>query len=62
MAKMISPLNISTGVSTTDLKGKEGVVFARTFWHSVLLTVLLGILVLVQQHWLTWMIPALPGK
>jgi len=62
MGKMISPQNIATGVSTTDLKGKEGVVFARTFWHSVLLTVLLGILVLVQQHWLTWMIPALPGK
>ncbi|MBW4048369.1 MAG: L-lactate permease [Proteobacteria bacterium] len=62
MGKMISPQNIATGVSTTDLKGKEGVVFARTFWHSVLLTVLLGILVMVQQHWLTWMIPALPGK
>jgi len=62
MGKMISPQNIATGVSTTDLKGKEGVVFARTFWHSVLLTVLLGILVALQQHWLTWMIPALPGK
>ena len=29
--KMISPQNIATGVSTTALKGKEGVVFARTF-------------------------------
>ena len=59
MGKMISPQNIATGVSTTDLKGQEGVVFARTFWHSVLLTLLLGILVLLQQHVLSWMIPVL---
>jgi lactate permease len=60
MGKMISPQNIATGVATTDLKGQEGVVFARTFWHSVFLTLLLGVLVFVQQHWLSWMIPALP--
>ncbi|RQS68917.1 L-lactate permease [Burkholderia sp. Bp8963] len=60
MGKMISPQNIATGVSTTDLKGQEGVVFARTFWHSVILTLLLGVLVVLQQHVLTWMIPALP--
>ena len=62
MGKMISPQNIATGVSTTDLKGQEGVVFARTFWHSVTLTVLLGVLVLLQQHVLSWMIPVLPLK
>ncbi|MGC9184049.1 MAG: L-lactate permease [Thiomonas sp.] len=60
MGKMISPQNIATGVSTTALKGKEGVVFARTFKHSVFLTLLLGLLVYLQQHVLTWMIPALP--
>ncbi|OIQ90399.1 L-lactate permease [mine drainage metagenome] len=60
MGKMISPQNIATGVSTTELKGKEGLVFARTFWHSVFLTALLGILVVLQQHVLPWMIPALP--
>ncbi|OTP80788.1 L-lactate permease [Caballeronia sordidicola] len=57
MGKMISPQNISTGVATTDLKGKEGVVFAKTFKHSILLTVLLGVLVWLQQNVLTWMIP-----
>lgn len=60
MGKMISPQNIATGVSTTELKGQEGVVFARTFWHSVFLTLLLGLLVYLQQHVLSWMIPALP--
>jgi lactate permease len=60
MGKMISPQNIATGVSTTELKGQEGIVFARTFWHSVFLTLLLGLLVFLQQHVLSWMIPALP--
>ena len=38
MGKMISPQNIATGVSVTKLRGQEGAVFARTFWHSVVLT------------------------
>ncbi len=62
MGKMISPQNISTGVSTTDLKGQEGVVFARTFWHSVVLTLALGCIVVAQQYLFPWIIPALPPK
>jgi lactate permease len=57
MGKMISPQNIATGVSVTDLKGQEGVVFARTFKHSVVLTLLLGLLVVLQQYVFSWMIP-----
>ncbi len=58
MGKMISPQNISTGASTTALKGQEGRVLARTFKHSLALTVLLGLLVAAQQHFLSWMIPS----
>lgn len=57
MGKMISPQNIATGVSVTTLKGQEGVVFARTFKHSILLTFLLGVLVVIQQYLLPGMIP-----
>ena len=57
MGKMISPQNIATGVSVTDLKGQEGVVFARTFKHSIVLTILLGILVVLQQYVFPGMIP-----
>jgi len=60
MGKMISPQNIATGCATSDLKGQEGAVFARTFWHSIVLTLLLGGLVLLQQYVWPWMIPALP--
>ena len=57
MGKMISPQNIATGVSVTDLKGQEGLVFARTFKHSIFLTFLLGLLVVLQQYVVPWMIP-----
>jgi len=57
MGKMISPQNIATGVSVTNLKGKEGLVLARTFKHSIILTLLLGALVLLQQYVLQWMVP-----
>jgi lactate permease len=57
MGKMISPQNIATGVSVTDLKGQEGVVFARTFKHSIALTLLLGMLVVLQQYVVPWVIP-----
>lgn len=57
MGKMISPQNIATGVSVTDLKGHEGVVFARTFGHSIILTLLLGVLVAIQQYLVPGIIP-----
>jgi lactate permease len=57
MGKMISPQNIATGVSLNQLQGQEGRVLARTFLHSIVLTVLLGGLVVLQQYVFSWMIP-----
>ncbi|MCP5412338.1 MAG: L-lactate permease [Alphaproteobacteria bacterium] len=56
-AKMISPQNIATGVAISGLRGQEAKIFSRTFIHSILLTVLLGLLVFMQQHAWSWMIP-----
>ncbi len=60
MGKMISPQNIATGVSVTNLKGQEGAVFARTFWHSIVLTLLLVVLVVLQQYVFPGIIPGNP--
>jgi lactate permease len=57
MGKMISPQNIATGVSVTKLRGQEGHVFARTFWHSIVLTIVLGGLVALQQYVFPGIIP-----
>jgi lactate permease len=57
MGKMISPQNIATGISVTHLRGQEGLVVARTFKHSIILTLLLGVIVVLQQYVFRWMIP-----
>jgi lactate permease len=57
MGKMISPQNIATGVSVINMAGQEGEVFARTFVHSIALTILLGLLVAVQQYLIPSVIP-----
>jgi lactate permease len=58
LGKMISPQNIATGVSVTDLKGKEGAVLARTFIHSIVLTLVLVVIVIVQQYLVPGIIPS----
>ena len=60
MGKMISPQNIATGVAVTKLKGQEGTVFARIFIHSIILTLLLVVLVAVQQFLIPGIIPRAP--
>jgi lactate permease len=62
MGKMISPQNIATGVAVTSLKGREGEVVARTLVHSIVLTILLALLVVVQQYLIPWVIPGVGGS
>ena len=60
--KMISPQNIATGVSVTNLKGQEGAVLARTFTHSIVLTLVLVLIVIVQQYVVPGVIPSVAAK
>jgi lactate permease len=62
LGKMISPQNIVTGVSVTDLKGKEGAVLARTFIHSIVLTLVLVAITVIQQYMFPHMIPSFEGR
>jgi lactate permease len=57
MGKMISPQNIATGCSVTELCADEGAVFRRTFPHSIVLTAVLSVLVAAQQFLVPWVIP-----
>jgi lactate permease len=61
MGKMISPQNIATGVAVTKLKGHEGAVFARIFIHSIILTLMLVVLVAIQQFLVPGIIPSAPA-
>ena len=62
LGKMISPQNIATGVSVTNLKGQEGAVLARTFIHSIILTLVLVVIVIIQQYVVPGIIPAFVAK
>lgn len=55
--KMISPQNIAVGVTTVGLIGQEGRILRVTFWHSILLAAILGLLALAQAYWVAWMVP-----
>jgi lactate permease len=62
LGKMISPQNIATGVSVTNLKGQEGSVLARTFVHSIVLTLVLVLIVIVEQYVVPGIIPSFTVK
>jgi len=55
--KMISPQNIAIGVTTVGLIGQEGKILRATFWHSILLAAMLGLVALAQAYWVPGMVP-----
>ena len=61
LAKMISPQNLATGISVTNLKGQEGAILARTFVHSIILTLVLVVIVVIEQYLVPGIIPVYPG-
>jgi lactate permease len=58
MGKMIDAQSIVVSAAATDQPGQEGAILRFVFWHSLLLAVLMGLLVLLQAYLLTGMIPA----
>lgn len=55
--KMISPQNIAVGVTTVGLIGQEGKVLRSTFWHSVVLATMLGLIAYAQAYYIPEMVP-----
>jgi glycolate permease/lactate permease len=59
MGKMISPQNLSVGAAGVGAVGREGEIFSRVIFHSLVLTGLMGVLAMLQQYVMPWMIPKL---
>ena len=59
MGKMISPQNLSVGAAGVGAVGREGEIFAKVIFHSLVLTALMGLLAMFQQYVVPWMIPTL---
>lgn len=58
-SKMISPQNLTTGVSTLGMQGKEGYIFRRTVLHSIFMCAIMGAIACIQQFGTPGIIP--PG-
>jgi lactate permease len=57
MGKMIDAQSIVVSAAATQQPGQEGAILRFVFWHSLLLAVLMGLLVLLQAYLWSWMIP-----
>ncbi|MBV8486871.1 MAG: L-lactate permease [Planctomycetaceae bacterium] len=55
--KLISPQSIVVAAAATNEQGKEGDILRTTFWHSLALALLLGAIVMLFAHVLTWAVP-----
>ncbi len=58
MGKMIDAQSICVASTATGYVGQEWRILRFVFWHSLLLGMFVGVLVLLQQYVFTWMIVA----
>lgn len=58
MGKMIDAQSIVVSAAATQQPGQEGAILRFVFWHSVVLALLIGLLVLVQAYFWHSAIPA----
>jgi lactate permease len=61
MGKMISPQNLTVGASAIGQAGREPDIFRMTLKWSLILTVAMGILAMIQAYVLPFIIPSLGG-
>jgi lactate permease len=57
MGKMIDAQSIVVASVATKMENQEGAILRYVFWHSLALACLVGVVVLAQAYWLTWMVP-----
>jgi len=57
MGKMIDAQSIVVSAAATQQHGQEGPILRFIFLHSLFLACLMGLLVMAQAYWCSWMIP-----
>jgi len=57
MGKMIDAQSIVVAAVATQQHGQEGAILRFVFWHSLILAFLMGLLIMAQAYWWSWMIP-----
>jgi lactate permease len=62
MGKMIDAQSIVVAAVATGQHNQEGPILRFVFWHSLVLALLMGVLVMLQAYVFTWMIPEPPPQ
>ena len=57
MGKAIAPQDLAIVTASVNLPGAEGEIIRRVVWVSVVFTVIIGTISMLQAHVFTWMIP-----
>jgi lactate permease len=57
MGKMIDAQSIVVATASTGQAGQEGRILRFVFWHSLALATIMGVIVMVQAYWASWMVP-----
>lgn len=57
MGKMIDAQSIVVATASTQQVGQEGKILRFVFWHSVGLTAIMGVIVMLQAYVFGWMVP-----
>jgi lactate permease len=58
MGKMIDAQSIVVAATAANLNGQEGSILVKVLWHSIALTAIVGVIVLVYAYVLTGLIPS----
>jgi lactate permease len=57
MGKMIDAQSIVVATASTGQSGQEGRILRFVFWHSLALATIMGVIVMLQAYWASWMVP-----
>ena len=60
--QLLTPVADSLGLYFIAARLPILTVLVRTFQHSVILTLIFGLLVALQQYVIPWIIPVVPGQ
>ncbi len=58
MGKMIDAQSIVVATAATGQAGQEPKILRFVFWHSVVLAILMGLIVMAQAYLFPWMVPS----
>ena len=59
MGKSCAPQDLAIVTASVNLPGAEGEIIRRVVWVSVIFTVLIGTISMLQAHVFTWMVPVI---